>query len=221
VVSGSWPGEIRLYPRGPDGGLLAPRLVVPEIAPGEIDPKSKDYGYNLLQAAAVAAGDLDADGDADLVVGTIFGRLYLLENATPPRAKGAGESPVFGSPTLLLDAYDRPSGFSKAGPCLADLDGDGDLDLLLGSELDRVHFAINEGGRASPRFGPHVELPLPGDALRDAYRLKLAVTDWNGDGAADLLIGGCVAEKTADGGYGRVRGHVWIALARKRGGAAK
>ena len=149
-------------------------------------------GYN-----APTFGDADGDGDADLVVGvqrglcfqgrTAVANLFYFENT------GAAGRPALALRTdRLLGALDVGT---RSAPALADLDADGDLDLVVGNEADpgdpsRATLARfeNVGTDAAPSF-----------ALRDDDWLALAYDygayapafgDLDGDGDLDLLVGG-------------------------------
>jgi hypothetical protein len=92
-----------------------------------------DIGSN----SAPALADIDADGDQDLFIGNVDGRLVFYENI------GTATAPAF---RWMTDAFQniRLDGFA-ATPAFADVDNDGDFDLFIGSFLGKVAFFENRG----------------------------------------------------------------------------
>jgi hypothetical protein len=88
-----------------------------------------------------AVGDIDGDGDLEIVVGTSFTFWQLHPPDPQPYVYAFDTTQVFGTrhysdPAKLpyLPGWPRPTaypGFSS--PALADLDGDGDLEVIIGS----------------------------------------------------------------------------------------
>ncbi|HUG52911.1 MAG TPA: VCBS repeat-containing protein, partial [Vicinamibacteria bacterium] len=148
-----------------------------------------------LDFPRLRAADIDADGDLDLFAGTEEGRVYLFRNV------GTRSTPVLEGGRLLaffeyMDA--------KAGVEVADFDGDGRLDFVVGRYWERTHHAEqprvfgrlyrNVGTSSAPRFeprdalsgAPYTERFQPADALRQN---GVRAVDWDEDGRMDLLAG--------------------------------
>jgi hypothetical protein len=129
--------------------------------------------YNRVPALA----DLDDDGDLDLVTGTWRKGLFWHENTS------SGASAQFAEKgELLLDVQN----ISHAAPAFGDLDGDGDLDLVVGGSAGKLTVFRNEGSPQQPQFAPAPGL-LSGVTVD--RRSVPALRDTDGDGDADLLVG--------------------------------
>lgn len=150
-------------------------------------------------ASTVHAADWDGDGDYDLIIGDIRGNLFLVPNV------GSATSYAFGKEERLRAGARNLTVQGKAGPCAADWDGDGDLDLLVGMEDGSVVLCQNTGSAKSPRLSAPVQLVAPGmdvpygtdppQEVCRGKRSKICVADWNGDGRPDLLVGDYTKQK--------------------------
>lgn len=89
-------------------------------------------------------GDLDNDGDIDLILGTQPGSLLLIPNL------GNNTQPLFSGAAIVLVS---DIGQTYASPELFDADSDGDLDLLVGGRDGRIAFYRNEGNASQAQFG--------------------------------------------------------------------
>jgi len=173
LLLGTWQGGL-LYAQN-DNGAFAP-----DSAPMVEIPRGNN--------AVPTLGDLDGDGDLDLLVGEGAGTVNWFENVGTP------SQPRFSLVTEELEGVRVPA---RSAPHLADLDDDGRLDLLVGSERHGIHVFRNVGTSADPAFAadsalaPEERLTPSGRLAVDAPRLAVPVlVDLDGNGARDLLSGG-------------------------------
>jgi hypothetical protein len=156
--------------------------------------------------------DWNDDGKKDLIAGDMRGNVWLFLNIgtgkNPKLAKGervrADGKPICAE----RRTYKREGGkyvVEKVTPGshkladryskihMADWDGDGLKDLLVGHNSTIVLYK-NVGTRSAPRFQAPTLVEPPGvsartPAARFPSRPSPYVTDWDGDGKKDLLIG--------------------------------
>ena len=104
--------------------------------------------------AAPAYGDLDKDGDLDLIVSGNSGNMSYYENT------GTVNAPAFGQAQAL--PFGLQPGDNYTAAALADLDGDGDLDCLKGNENGEFWYQKN----SSP-LPPVIALSVNVDTICD------------------------------------------------------
>jgi hypothetical protein len=145
-------------------------------------------GFNFGYYSNPNLADFDGDGDLDAVVGSIAGQVSCLENI------GSSSTPVF---TLLTGGADPCAALevdTENSPDLADLDGDGDLDALVGARYGQLFYLQNTGSSSAPAFLLRTGSANPWNGLTAAYDPHLA--DFDGDGDLDLLSLGAFFENT-------------------------
>lgn len=91
-----------------------------------------------------AFGDLDGDGDQDILVGETFGYLYFGENIAGP-----GAPPEFAP--LVFQYMDIDVGLNSA-PAIVDVNQDGLMDILIGERQGNINYFENIGTPGNPQF---------------------------------------------------------------------
>jgi hypothetical protein len=154
------------------------------------NPTHQEQGYF---GNALAIGDFDGDGYADLAVGArqqdAVGRVFLYRG---------GPSGVMSSPSAVLDdpAIITNAGFGYA-LAAGDFDGDGYADLAVGAALENTAMAAAVGhvyvfhggpGGIRDRAAPWLVLDNPSRQSNSVFGWALVAADFNADAIDDLVV---------------------------------
>jgi hypothetical protein len=131
---------------------------------------------DLGDDANAAFGDLDGDGDQDMLCGSSEGGLEYYEN------KGTPYEPIFLKDKLEIDIEDI--NLNSIDPACGDLDNDGDMEVIIGNEIGDVIIFYNTGSNDEPNYNNRyrfVEI-LPGYS-------SPCVGDIDNDNDLDIICG--------------------------------
>jgi hypothetical protein len=151
---------------------------------------------DISNNAAPVLGDIDADGDLDAVVGTMYGSLMFLKNM------GTAVNPIYSQQTGSSNPFDgltyndEPTNTS---PSLGDIDGDGDLDAIVGTANGSLLYYQNVGSATNPIYSQQTgssnpfNVGTPNLRVGSNSNFSPSLGDMDGDGDLDAVVG------TADG----------------------
>lgn len=134
---------------------------------------SGNYGSNSTPELV----DIDGDKDFDTFTGNRSGTIDFFENAGNQKQANFETNPLFGEDVG-----------SSSTPTLADIDGDRDLDVLVGNSDGRIELFENIGGPKRPSFNKASALgnPLSVDVGSSSTP---SFVDIDGDGDLDAFSG--------------------------------
>ncbi len=124
----------------------------------------------LLNGSGVAAGDIDGDGWCDIFFGAIDGSCALYRNLGGWKFQD-----------VTAEAGVACAGQHTTGAVFADVDGDGDLDLLVNSVGGGTRLFLNDGKG-------HFTESTDSGLIRQRGSMSMALADIDGNGTLDLYV---------------------------------
>lgn len=166
---------------GPAAFLLGLSFGNPLTAQTFTGPEENPFGLISAYSYAIPAfADLDDDGDLDILAGEYYGKLQYYQNI------GTSTNPNFAPP------QENPFGLTDveviAFPTFADLDDDGDMDLIIGdADYGTIKYFQNTGTATNPQFAPAQQNPF--GLIATNYFSITSFVDLDDDGDMDLMVG--------------------------------
>ncbi len=145
--------------------------------------ETRDYLRNVDVGGTsnISFTDIDADGDKDLFIGSDYARIAFYKNT------GSASYPSF---NLISDSIPVQSTSFNYAPAFADLDNDGDKDMILGSYIrDSLWLYRNNGTPQEFNFQLESRGYQIGITTLNQSSTP-ALVDIDNDGDQDLFIGG-------------------------------
>jgi hypothetical protein len=186
-ATGSEPGSVAVGDLNGDGkldlviantGANTVSVLLNTTAPGAATPSfaaKQDFATGV-NPRSVTVGDLNGDGKLDLVIANaVAATVSVLLNTTAPGAV----TPSFAA------KQDFATGAAPFSVAVADLNGDGKLDLVIANySSDTVSVLLNTTSQGAPStaFTANQDFPT------GANPYSVTVGDLNGDGKLDLVI---------------------------------
>ncbi|MBF9142260.1 FG-GAP-like repeat-containing protein [Hymenobacter properus] len=145
--------------------------------------------------AKPTVSDLDGDGLQEIIVGEETGKVYVYEQAASTGTDAFKMSPVS---TLFANPYGAttsgtPNAGSYARPTVGDLDSDGLIDIVVGSNNGALvrYEQLASTSNTTAGFSAATTIKLAdGTTVLDAGDVsKPLITDYDGDGKLDMLVG--------------------------------
>ena len=140
-------------------------------------------GIDVGEGAHAEFADIDGDGDQDLVVGESDGNLNYYENT------GTASAPTYTVRTGPDNPWNGIDVGNQSSPEFVDIDGDGDLDLVIGETSGNLNYYENTGTASVPIYTERTDTDNPWNGIDVGNFSNPAFADIDGDGDQDLVIG--------------------------------
>lgn len=177
-------GDLDLFlgsSKNPFGSLHYFENIGNTLSPNFLLIDSSYFNISGELAIAPAFGDLDGDGDKDLLVGRFDGKIEFYRNT------GNAHAANFVFESLLRKQADSTIDIGVyARPELIDYDSDGDLDLIVGRFNGRISFFYNIGNAQFFSFEENYSLFSSIDVGDNSSPFLI---DYDSDGDFDLFTG--------------------------------
>jgi hypothetical protein len=136
-------------------------------------PRQMQSSWNW---AAPTVGDIDGDGDNEVVVNDVGGRLFVWHHD--------GVEFVDGDANPATDGVfiDRPDNWTLSSPAIADLDGDGAGEMIFGTRVS------SGNGLQAYRHDGSQAAGFPYSTGTEAILCSPAVADLDGDGSLEIVF---------------------------------
>ncbi len=174
------------FDKNHDGPLKRPEYKVRSFMARQADWDG-DGVLDLIAAAGDWRGygwDQGYDATGNWTPEALHGPMWFHKNTGTNQAPAYAEGLPMEADDHLIDIYGSPC------PCIADWDGDGDLDIVCGEFRDGFTYFENVGSKTIPRLAaPRAAVTKNGLLHIDLCMMSASTCDWNRDGRPDLVVG--------------------------------
>ena len=140
-------------------------------------------GIDVGNASTSTLADLDGDGDLDAISGEFWGTLKYYQNT------GSRTAPVYIEQTGTANPFNGIDVGFYSIPTLADIDGDGDLDAIIGEQNGTLKYYQNTGSSTAPVYTEQTGTANPFNGIDIGLNNAPTFADIDGDGDLDAIIG--------------------------------
>lgn len=170
------------------GTASSPNFPVQPIDNVPIGGYSNPFGgIDVGDFAFISFADIDGDGDQDAFIGSGLDAAFVKYF----RNDGTATSPVFveqtGANNPLNAVTDATGSLKKIA--IGDMDGDGDLDALIGNQAGTLQYFRNTGTATNPVFAELTGANNPANAIDVDNDSAPELVDIDNDGDLDLFVG--------------------------------
>ena len=139
--------------------------------------------FNVVTVSSPTFADVDGDDDPDMVLGRNDGSLKLYLNESTDNTITYTEKTNTENPFNDFDVGTR------SAPTFADVDGDGDSDMVLGRNDGTLKFYLNESTSNTISFTEQTSTDNPFNGFDVGTGSTPTFADVDGDGGPDLVVG--------------------------------
>jgi hypothetical protein len=153
----------------------------------EFDLKTRDFlnfSTKTELNSVLTFGDLDGDGDLDILIAVQNGKVYHYENIAL-----SGAAPTY---TMVTSNFQSLSLGNFPALQLFDVNGDGLLDIIYGNRNGRLNYIQNTGSTSVPNFNGNIVTSFGGvDVRNNFYNLGFSYPFMykNSNNKIELMVG--------------------------------